>query len=88
MAAAPADLVGLPGRGRIEVGASADFCVLAPEEPFVVEAAALHHRNPVTAYAGRTLRGVVRSTWLRGRLAAEHGTTTRPLGRLLERDGA
>ncbi len=66
MAAAPARLTGLTDRGAITVGASADFCVLAPEETFVVDPARLRHRHPVTPYAGRTLRGVVRSTWLRG----------------------
>lgn len=66
MATKPADRVGLRHKGRIEVGADADFCVLAPEETFVVDVAKLRHKNPVSAYAGRTLHGVVRSTWLRG----------------------
>ncbi|MCA0145358.1 allantoinase AllB [Blastococcus sp. LR1] len=66
MAGAPAALTGLTDRGAIEVGRQADFCVLAPDESFVVDVAALRHRNPVTPYAGRELRGVVRSTWLRG----------------------
>ncbi|MGO4427783.1 hypothetical protein AB4Z54_55995, partial [Streptomyces sp. MCAF7] len=51
---------------------------LAPEETFTVDPAALHHRNQVTAYAGKTLYGVVRSTWLRGRKIAEQGTPTTP----------
>jgi allantoinase len=66
MATAPADRVGLARKGRIEVGADADLCVFAPEAEFVVEPARLRHRNPVTAYAGRRLHGVVRGTWLRG----------------------
>ena len=66
MAQGPADLVGLSGKGRIAVGADADFCVLAPEDGFIVDAAQLHHRNPITPYDGRRLFGVVRSTWLRG----------------------
>jgi allantoinase len=32
-----------------------------------VRAEALHHKQPITPYAGRTLHGVVRRTWLRGR---------------------
>ena len=88
MSAAPARLAGLAAKGAVAPGRDADFAVFAPDETFTVDPAALHHRNPVTAYAGRTLHGVVRSTWLRGRLVAEHGTTTRPLGRLLERDSA
>jgi allantoinase len=66
MAEGPADLVGLSRKGRIAVGADADFCVFAPEDGFIVDAAQLHHRNPITPYDGRRLSGVVRSTWLRG----------------------
>lgn len=81
MATGPADLVGLNHKGRIVIGADADFCVFAPDEEFRVEAARLRHRNPITAYDGRTLRGVVRSTWLRG----EQITGGRPRGRLLQK---
>ncbi|MFC4784348.1 allantoinase AllB [Nocardioides sp. MAHUQ-72] len=66
MSAAPAALAGLPGKGAIEVGRAADLCVFAPDEEWRVEAARLHHRNPVTPYDGRTLTGAVRATWLRG----------------------
>ncbi|MCW2494154.1 allantoinase AllB [Jatrophihabitans sp.] len=66
MAAAPAALTGLTDRGTIEVGRQADFAVFAPDEPFTVEIAALRHRNPVSPYAGRELRGVVHETYLRG----------------------
>ncbi len=80
----PADVSGLTRKGRLEVGYDADFCVLAPEETFVVNPAALQHRNAVTPYAGCTLTGVVRSTWLRGgRISAQ-----RPSGRLLSRGKA
>ncbi|MGP3982204.1 allantoinase AllB [Streptomyces sp. KR80] len=85
MSTAPAELAGLRQKGAIEPGRDADFAVLAPNETFTVDPAALHHRNPVTAYAGRTLHGVVRSTWLRGQRIADHGSTTEPIGRLLER---
>ena len=81
MAEAPAQLAGLTSKGRIEVGYDADFCVFAPDEEFVVEAAALHQRHRVTPYAGCALTGVVRSTWLRG----ERVTGERSSGRLLER---
>jgi allantoinase len=66
MATAPADRVGLSHKGRIEVGADADLVRFAPDEEFTVDVARLHHRNPVSAYAGRRLAGVVRETWLRG----------------------
>lgn len=85
MAAAPAALAGLHRKGAIAPGRDADFAVLAPEEPFTVDPAALHHRNPGTAYAGKELLGVVRSTWLRGRRIAGPGALAEPTGLLLER---
>ena len=69
MATAPAALTGLADRGAIRPGLRADLCCIAPGEKFVVDPAALRHRNPVTPYAGRTLTGVGRQTWLAGRPA-------------------
>jgi allantoinase len=80
MATATADRVGLAHKGRIEVGADADLVRFAPDEEFTVDVARLRHRNPVSAYAGRRLAGVVRETWLRGVPVDET-----PRGRLLRR---
>ncbi|MFF3560708.1 allantoinase AllB [Streptomyces sp. NPDC002574] len=88
MAQGPARLAGLSTKGAIAPGYDADFAVLAPDESFTVDPAALHHRNRVTAYAGRTLQGVVRGTWLRGERIADHGTLADPSGRLIEREDA
>ncbi|GAA2627314.1 allantoinase AllB [Streptomyces axinellae] len=85
MSGAPARLAGLAHKGAIAPGRDADFAVLAPEETFTVDPAHLHHRNQVTAYAGKTLHGVVRSAWLRGERVADHGTPTRKTGQLIER---
>ena len=82
MSAAPAGLTGLPGKGAIAVGRDADLVAFAPDEPFVVDAARLRHRHPVTPYDGRELVGVVRRTWLRGERVDPHGE---PRGRLLSR---
>lgn len=86
MSTRTAALVGLGARkGAIEAGRDADFAVLAPDETFTVDPAALEHRNRVTAYAGRTLSGVVRSTWLRGERIVVEGEFTEPKGQLLTR---
>jgi allantoinase len=82
MATAPADRVGLSHKGRIAEGADADFAVFAPDEEWDVDVAALRHKNPISAYAGRHLRGVVRQTWLRGALL---DINDQPAGRLLVR---
>ncbi|WP_278236903.1 allantoinase AllB [Isoptericola sp. AK164] len=63
----PAGVAGLDGPGTIAPGAPAHLAVFGVDDPFVVDAAALLHRNPITAYDGRALRGRVRATWLRGR---------------------
>ena len=52
----------------IAAGCVADFAVFAPEVTWTVRAEALQHKNKVTPYEGRTLVGVVRSTWRRGQL--------------------
>jgi allantoinase len=80
MANAPAELVGFARKGRIAPGCDADLVAFAPDDSFTVDPAALHHRHPVTPYAGRTLRGAVRRTWLGG-----VPTDAEPRGRLLVR---
>jgi allantoinase len=85
MAEGPARLAGLRRKGRIAVGYDADFCAFAPDDDLVVDPATLHHKNPVTPYAGRSLTGLVRTTWLRGVEVLDHDA---PRGRLLTRGGA
>lgn len=86
MSTRTSELVGLDQKGAIEAGRDADFAVLAPDETFTVDPAALQHRNRVTAYAGKTLNGVVKSTWLRGERILHGGEFSEPAGRLLERN--
>ena len=71
MCEAPARLVGLGGRkGAIAAGYDADLVIWEPEARFTVDPAKLHHRHKVTPYAGRELYGVVRATYVGGRLAS------------------
>jgi allantoinase len=82
MAVRPAEIAGLPRKGMIAPGRDADLVVFAPDESFVVEPAKLRHRHQLTPYAGQTLQGVVRRTWLRGTPVSGD----RPAGRLLARE--
>jgi allantoinase len=84
MAERPAEVAGLRRKGHIALGGDADLCLFAPDEAFVVDPARLHHRHPLTPYAGRPLAGVVRGTWLRGRPV----TGDDPRGTLLTRGKA
>ncbi|WP_446665576.1 allantoinase AllB [Flexivirga sp. B27] len=79
MSQRPAERIGLRRKGAIALGYDADLAVFAPDEQFAVDAAALHHKNPVSAYDGKTLSGVVRRTFVRGHAV----DFEQPHGRLL-----
>ncbi|MFH5229191.1 allantoinase AllB [Antrihabitans spumae] len=85
MAENPAKQVDFTTKGQIALGYAADFAVFAPDEAFVVDASRLQHKNPISAYDGLPLAGVVRSTWLAGtRIDIDEA----PRGRLLTRGTA
>ena len=74
MAEAPAKLAGCDTRkGRIAAGYDADFVVFEPESGFVVSVDRLHYRHPISPYLGEKLRGVVKATYLRGKLVFSNG---------------
>lgn len=86
-AAATARLAGLAGRkGRLTPGHDADVVLWDDGASFTVEPDLIRHRHKVTPYAGRTLRGVVHRTFVRGRTAysREGGLAARPVGSFLE----
>jgi allantoinase len=64
---APAKMVGIHARvGAIEAGMDANLVAFDTEASFTLLAEHLHTRHAISPYLGETLRGVVRSTWLRG----------------------
>ena len=85
MCAEPAKLAGLSGRkGIIAAGADADLVAFDPDERYSVDPMNLHHRHPVTPYAGMTLRGRVRTTILRGQTVFRDGEVGNSLaGRMI-----
>lgn len=56
-------------KGVIAEGAAADLIVYEPDTVTTVDAAQLAHRNPVSAYHGRTITGAVTETVLGGQIA-------------------
>ncbi len=77
----PAGRPGLP-QGSHRGGPDADFAVLAPTRPSPWDRRAAGTATGVTAYAGRTLSGVVKSTWLRGERIVSDGEFGAPGGEL------
>ena len=74
MSKGPAELAGLGARkGRLAPGYDADIVVWDPHETFVVAPALVRHRHKVTPYLGRTLTGVVKTTYLRGQKVWDDG---------------
>ena len=62
----PARVAGLSGVGEIVVGAPAHLAVFGLDDTLRIDARALQHRNPISAYDGKLLTGRIRRTWLRG----------------------
>lgn len=66
-AEAPARNFSIPRKGAIKAGNDADFAVIAPEEVMTVDVNKLEHKNKISPYHGKKLRGAVVKTILRGR---------------------
>jgi len=88
MCVAPAALAGVSGRkGRLAPGADADIVIFQDETTQTVDPGRVLHRHKITPYAGRTLYGVVRSTYLRGqRIWHDGGLEGAPQGKTFARE--
>jgi allantoinase len=89
MCAAPARRVGLDRKGVLAPGRDADLVVWDPDGERIVDVDHLEQRHKLTPYARRRLRGVVHTTYLRGRKVYAAGAHVgQPSGRLLRRGWA
>lgn len=75
---APARILGLPHKGRIVAGADADLVLLDPSAGWTVDQSRLHSRVGWSPFHGRTLRGQVVATYLRGHPVAHLGEIVHP----------
>ena len=90
MATRPAEFAGLGQRkGRIAVGYDADFCVFNESAEYTISADMIKYRHKITPYEGRTVRGLVERTFVRGQEVYAGGEILNtPVGTPLLRDGA
>ena len=74
MAEEPARLAGCDTRkGRIAAGCDADFVVFDTKTEYTLTGDRLHHRHAVSPYLGENLRGLVKRTYVRGRVVFQDG---------------
>ena len=84
MSERPAALARLDRKGQIAPGFDADLAVWDPDDEWVVEPDTLQQRHKLTPYAGCTLRGRVKTTFVRGVRVWDGGRiVSPPTGRLL-----
>jgi allantoinase len=79
MSAAPAALTRLNGaKGAIAVGRDADLVVFDPSSQWTVSGDALFHRHKLTPYEKMEVAGIVRATYVRGRMVYGEGRLVGP----------
>jgi dihydroorotase-like cyclic amidohydrolase len=79
----PARIWGIyPKKGALSSGSDADIIIVDPSQEWVLSADNLKSRSDYSIYEGRTVKGKVIKTFVRGKLVAEDGTLVAetPLG--------
>lgn len=79
-----ADRFGFSGKGRLEVGSDADLALVDLGSSFTLQAGDLFYRHKLSPYVGRTFRGRVVRTILRGITVFRSGSiVSDPVGELI-----
>jgi allantoinase len=74
----------LRDKGDIRVGLDADLCLVDLNRDFTLHSEDLHYRHKMSPYIGRTMRGTVVRTLVRGTTVFQDGKiTSKPIGRLV-----
>ena len=79
-----ADRFGFTGKGRLEVGADADLALVDLDSSFALQTEDLFYRHKMNPYVGRTFRGKVVRTIVRGATVFHDGkVVSEPVGQLI-----
>ena len=86
-ATAPARIMGLRDKGRIEPGADADIVIIDPKAEKVLSKDSLHQKVDYTPFEGMSVRGLPSHVWLRGVPVLADGifTAEKPSGKFVKR---
>jgi allantoinase len=72
----PARRFSLPHKGGIAVGKDADLTLVDMAQSYTLGMAGLFQKHPITPYLGKTFRGAIRHTMLRGTTIFQEGRIT------------
>ncbi|MFC6837993.1 dihydroorotase, partial [Halomarina ordinaria] len=76
----PAATFGLPGKGTLDPGTDADIVIFDPDVEYTISAADNASNADYSLYEGRTVRGAVETTLVRGVVVADDGEIVGPPG--------
>ena len=74
----PAKVIGLRNKGAIALGFDADLVLFDADAAWTIDQEKLHSKAGWSPFHGRTLRGRLRATMLRGAIIARDGELTEP----------